>query len=97
MKQVHVYISGFVQGIGYRQFVKHSAEQNLVAGWVRNLPDERVEAVLQSSASSDQEAKKDIEKVIQACKKGPYLSEVENVEVVWEEAKQQYSSFDIAQ
>lgn len=89
-------ISGFVQGVGYRQFLRHSAGKNSVSGWVKNLPDGRVEALLQGSRSqSSGQAKKAIEKVINACRKGPFLSEVENVEVVWEEEKETYSTFDI--
>ena len=73
----HIFISGFVQGVGFRQFVKNNADERNLTGWVRNLPDGRVEAVLQGR-------KKDIESVILLCKKGPFLSEVENVELIWE-------------
>lgn len=71
---VQVFVSGFVQGIGYRQFVKKNANELGVTGYARNLPDGRVEAKF----SGD---KKKIEKLISLCKKGPFLSEVENVEV----------------
>jgi len=73
----HIFISGFVQGVGFRQFVKNNADERNLTGWVRNLPDGRVEAVLQGR-------KKDIKSVILLCKKGPFLSEVENVELIWE-------------
>jgi acylphosphatase len=43
---IHVLVSGRVQGVGFRYLVKHSAEAAGVAGWVRNLRDGRVEAVL---------------------------------------------------
>lgn len=94
--QAHVCISGFVQGVGYRQFLRHSARQNSVSGWVKNLPDGRVEAILQGSRSqSSGQAKKAIERVINACRKGPFLSEVENVEVVWEDKEEEYTEFMI--
>lgn len=80
---VHVYITGFVQGIGFRQFVKHNARKLDLNGWVRNLPasrqggpDGRVEAVFDGN-------RENIEKIIELCKKGPFLSEVKNVEIDW--------------
>ena len=73
----HVFISGFVQGVGFRQFIKNSARKIGLAGWVRNLDDGRVEAVFSGSKES-------IEETISICKKGPFLSEVKEVEVMWE-------------
>ena len=99
MKMCHIFISGFVQGVGFRQFIQRIAQDLRLTGWVKNLPDNRVEAVFQSCASSDQEAKKQIEKIISICRKGPFLSEVENVEVVWEEKSSEdaaYETFEIA-
>ena len=93
----HVFISGFVQGVGFRQFVKHHALKLGLNGWVKNLPDNRVEGVFQSSASSDQEAKENIEKIISICRKGPFLSEVRDVDIIWEENSQEdsYKKFEI--
>jgi acylphosphatase len=85
----HVFISGFVQGVGYRQFVKRSARALNLTGWAKNLPDNRVEAVFQGS-------KEQIEKIISACKKGPFLSEVKNVVVEWEDqSTENFSSFEV--
>lgn len=89
MQQAHVFISGFVQGVNFRHFVRKEAEKVGVTGWVRNTSDNRVEAVFQGS-------KEAIEKMIRFCRKGPFLAEVKNVEVVWEEEREQYTSFEIA-
>ncbi len=43
MKQLHVYFSGRVQGVGFRYTTKQISDRFAVSGWVRNLPDGRVE------------------------------------------------------
>ena len=73
---VHVFISGFVQGIGFRQFIKHNARKLSLNGWVRNIPDGKVEAVFDGDRLN-------LQKMVDLCKKGPFLAEVENIEVEW--------------
>ena len=90
-----IFISGFVQGVSFRQFVKRNALQVGLTGFVKNLPDNRVEALFQSSASSDQEAKEQIEKIIAICEKGPFLSEVKDVVVEWEDSSENFDTFEI--
>lgn len=89
MKQAHIFIEGFVQGIGFRQFVKKEAVKRNIYGWVRNLPDGRVEALL----AGDQ---KFVEQLIELCRKGPMLSAVDNVEVLWEDYDNHYTAFEIS-
>lgn len=86
----HVFISGFVQGVGFRRFVKQNALKLGLTGWVKNLSDNRVEAVFQGS-------KEQIEKIILLCGKGPFLSEVKDVDLIWEEdsRKVNYKTFEI--
>lgn len=73
---VHVYISGNVQGIGFRQFVKYKAKKLNLRGWIKNLPDGRVETVFAGDLSN-------IEKMVELCRKGPFLAEVKKVDVDW--------------
>lgn len=73
---LHVYVSGFVQGIGFRQFIKYKARKLNINGWIKNLPDGRVEGLFDGSP-------KNLEKMIEICKKGPFLSEVKGVEADW--------------
>lgn len=88
---VHIFISGFVQGVGFRRFIKDHALKLGLTGWVRNLNDNRVEAVFQGSTLN-------IEKMILLCEKGPFLSEVKNIDVIWEKNSQgsPYKTFEIA-
>lgn len=86
MNQAHALIFGFVQGVGYRHFIRSKANELGLTGWVKNLPDGSVEAVFQGDKSS-------IDKVIEHCKKGPFLSEVEGVEVQWESMVDNFKDF----
>ena len=72
MKQFHVYISGFVQGVGFRVFVRKKAKKMGITGWVRNLSDGRVEAMLQGEEEK-------LNELIKHIRRGPYFSEVKNV------------------
>lgn len=86
---VHVLISGFVQGVGYRRFARHHALKLGLTGWVKNTSDNRVEAVFSGP-------KEQIEKIIPICEKGPFLSEVKDVVVDWEDkSTENFNSFEI--
>ncbi|MCX8060666.1 MAG: acylphosphatase, partial [Aquificaceae bacterium] len=49
MIALRVFVGGVVQGVGYRAFAKRTAESYGLSGWVRNLPDGRVELFVQGS------------------------------------------------
>jgi acylphosphatase len=70
---VRFILSGRVQGVGFRWWAVRQATALGLAGWVRNLPDGRVELVAQGRAA----AVDNLERVLQH---GPPLSRVENVE-----------------
>ncbi len=71
---VHVIISGRVQGVWFRANTKQKAEQLGLTGWVRNTPDGCVEAVFEGEERL-------IKEMIKWCHKGPSLAKVEKVEV----------------
>jgi acylphosphatase len=50
--QLHVVVRGRVQGVGFRWFVRESARQLNLAGWVLNLPDGSVEVAADGSDES---------------------------------------------
>lgn len=84
-----VFVSGFVQGVGFRQFIKRSALKTGLKGWVKNLKDGRIEAIFVGD-------KEKIEKIISICRKGPFLADVKNVDVIWEENPEEaYTTFEI--
>lgn len=88
MKQAHIYVSGFVQGVGYRANTKNQARKLSLTGWVKNLPDGRVEAVLQGPQES-------INKMIKLCKKGSYFAQVKDIAVEWEDLIEVFDEFTI--
>ena len=84
----HIFILGFVQGVGYRQFVKRNALPLGITGYVKNSPDGRVEVLAQGQ-------KEEIGKLIKILEKGPFFSEVKSVQVEWEEEKEHFDGFEI--
>jgi len=85
--RAHVFISGRVQGVFFRQSTQLQAQSSGVKGWVRNLPDGRVEAVFEGKESA-------VKKLVDYCSHGPPAARVENVEVNYENYKNDFSNFD---
>ena len=90
MKQhrVHILVSGKVQGVFFRQALKVIAKKNNIFGWVRNLPDKRVEAILEGDNNS-------VNSIIEWARVGPANSRVDGVEVSNEEFKNEFSAFEV--
>jgi acylphosphatase len=84
-----VLISGMVQGVWFRAYTRDAARNAGVTGWVRNLPDGRVEAVFQGTSEQ-------VSQVIDWCRKGSPGSRVKDVEVHEESPGTEFSSFEIA-
>ena len=72
-KSIRIFISGSVQGMFFRQFVKDNADKKNVKGYVRNLEDGRVEVFLEGQID-------DVDSLIQICKRGPQHAQIRNVE-----------------
>ena len=90
MKQqrIRVLVSGKVQGVFFRQALKVVAKKNNVSGWVRNLKDRHVEAVLEGNVEA-------VNLVIEWSRMGPANSRVDDVEVSIEEFKNEFSVFEV--
>jgi len=76
--RAHIFADGLVQGVCFRDFTRSHAMALKLTGWVRNLPDGRVEAVVEGQ-------KDDIESLIDCMRQGPRASRVDNLEVEWED------------
>ena len=72
--RVHVFVSGDVQGLGFRQSIADKANEQGVTGWVRNLRDGRVEAVLEGPRD-------EVYRVVGLCRAGPKGARVSGVQV----------------
>ena len=86
--RVHAFIAGRVQGVAFRWETQRVAEQHQVRGWVRNLPDGRVEAVFEGPRPQ-------VEDVLEWCRQGPAIARVEAVDVQWEDFKGEFEGFSI--
>ena len=82
-------VSGHVQGVGFRWFAVDAAQREGVTGWVRNLPDGRVEAFVEGDLES-------VTRVERAIRRGPSRARVEHVSVIDEEASGAYATFSIS-
>ena len=74
--RVHVVVSGLVQGIGYRWFVRDTANQLNLEGWVKNLSNGKVELEAQGPEEI-------IEKYIDHLKHGHEWARIDNMETNW--------------
>ncbi|WP_414623188.1 acylphosphatase [Calothrix sp. CCY 0018] len=78
--RAHVFISGKVQGVGYRYSTMNAAKKLRLNGWVRNLADSRVEAVFEGELEV-------VEEMIRWCHQGSDAAVVKNVQVEYSEAE----------
>ena len=85
--EAHVIVSGRVQGVWYRGYTQRAASAFGVHGWVRNLPDRRVEAVLQGERTA-------VEGVIEFMRTGPTGASVTECVVSWRPAGERLHGFD---
>lgn len=88
MKRAHIYISGRVQGVLFRDSMRRKANQLGLKGWVRNTKDNQVEAILEGE-------RRGVERLIEWSRKGPFLSRVDNVDLKWEKYQGEFNNFNL--
>ena len=87
-KRVHLLVEGRVQGVYFRQGMMETAEKNNVLGWVRNLPDNKVESILEGNDSN-------VDAVVEWARFGPAGAVVQELKVTEEKYFGEFSDFEI--
>ncbi len=88
MKRLEIYVSGVVQGVGFRYFTRRVAKELGLKGYVMNLPDGRVYINVEGEEGR-------LEKFISAIKEGPPMAIVKGVEVRESKADKEFKDFTI--
>jgi len=86
--RVSARITGRVQGVGFRNFTRMRARRLGVTGWVRNERDGSVRL----EAEGPREA---LDSLVDAVHRGPRMARVENVEVDWTDATDEFDTFRV--
>ena len=86
--RAHVYVSGRVQGVFFRAETADLARSLGLGGWVRNLPDGRVEALFEGE-------KEDVEKAVDFCRRGPRGAYVSDLNIEREQWKGDLYTFRV--
>ena len=73
MRRVRAIVSGRVQGVSYRASTVEAAEARNLTGWVRNLPDGRVELEAQGDTAQ-------VDSLLDWCRQGPPAARVDGVD-----------------
>jgi acylphosphatase len=87
-KRVHVFLSGRVQGVGFRAFTQGAARRLKVVGFVRNLADGRVEMVAEGPEA-------DVDTLVARVRRGPRSARVEKVDLTPGTPTGEFTKFDI--
>ncbi len=83
-----MFITGYVQAVGYRMYVRRYADQLGITGFAQNLPDGRVKVVASGSETK-------IEELLEKLRQGPRLAVVRNVVMRWLDDYVPFSCFNV--
>jgi len=86
--RAHVYVGGMVQGVFFRAETANLAHRLRLTGWVRNLPDGRVEALFEGEKARVDEA-------VAFCQRGPPGAHVQDLDIRWEESRGEFRDFRV--
>ena len=86
--RLHAFVSGSVQGVGFRAYVQRQARRLGLTGYVRNLPDGQVEVVAEGPKDA-------LNQLLGALRIGPYGATVDKVVSNWLPATNEFHAFGI--
>lgn len=86
--RAHLFVSGRVQGVFFRDHTRRWAAERQLHGWTQNLPDGRVEVCVEGE-------KEDIIELIGRLRQGPPLSRVDDIDVSWQDIRNEFTTFRI--
>lgn len=87
-RRARLEIYGKVQGVFFRASTREKARETGVSGWVKNRRDGSVEAVLEGPEDA-------VDEVIEWAHEGPSRARVDNIDVVDEDYKGEFSGFQV--
>ena len=87
-KRIHIFVSGRVQGVFFRLFVRKHAKQLNIKGWVKNLSNGKVEIIADGEELN-------LNQLIILCKEGPRFAKVDYIEVQKENSTGKFDDFKI--
>jgi acylphosphatase len=85
---VKALVSGMVQGVGYRYFAAREASPFEITGYVKNLPDGRVEVFAEGQ-------REELDQFLEKLRRGPRFGFVEHVEIEWLDYQGRFKKFSI--
>lgn len=88
IRQVHLNITGFVQGVFFRSSAQNAARKLQLVGFVQNLADGSVELVAEGEETL-------LNRLIDWSRKGPPGARVDNVSISWKDVEKKFNGFSI--
>jgi acylphosphatase len=86
--RAHLFVSGRVQGVFFRDHARRWAGSLGLTGWVRNLLDGRVEVLAEGEREK-------LEDLVDRLREGPPFAQVEDLEIAWEDFRNEFADFRI--
>lgn len=88
MRRVHIIITGDVQGVGFRAWLKNQARQKEIFGWVKNREDGTIEAVFEGEAEQ-------VKALLELCYTGPDVAWVDDIKIEEQKFHDEFTEFSV--